>query len=198
MSAFLLPLGVPIELASDTAFLNLGTQTEGFATRPPEALGPAQAVAFYTCYCIFADWLQHFILALAVRVDDYHISFKQKPQSALPGTLGRHPIAILASRTALLRAENLSPVCLPFTSSLKRLNKALPAGVPLPTDFHTAGGSVSVSLVISRLVDVTVQCSCRARHWRAGQSPDRKLPGKRTWVEDARNHTNFPGCARVA
>ena len=92
----------------------------------------------------------------------------------LPGKLGRQPIAIFASSTALFRAENLSPVCLPLTSSLNRLNKARPAGVPLhtvvqhsstgnatrpsssynpsvsylPTDCHTAGaaGASAISL----------------------------------------------------
>lgn len=79
--------------------------------------------------------------------------------------LGRQPIAILASSTALFRAEYLSPVCLPLTSSLNRLNSARPAGVPLqrtptviparinvtqphsyckylPTDCQTLGASV--------------------------------------------------------
>lgn len=48
MSALLFPLVVAHELLSATVFLNLGTQTEGFAATALAAFAPAQAVAVRT------------------------------------------------------------------------------------------------------------------------------------------------------
>ena len=68
MSAFRFPLGVPVELSSDTAFLNLGTQTEGFAARPLEAFAPAQAGALHACYCNYAALLPPALPACTLRL----------------------------------------------------------------------------------------------------------------------------------
>ena len=68
MSAFRFPLGLPTELSSDTAFLNLGTQTEGFAARPLEAFAPAQAGALHAYLRIYTALLPSALHACTSRV----------------------------------------------------------------------------------------------------------------------------------
>ncbi len=121
MSALFLPLAAAQGLLLAVAFLNLGTQTVGLAGEPPEL------------FPVYAGKRHEFSVTAGTRKTTF-----RKP--ALPGKLGRHPIAILASSTALFRAENFSPDFLPLTSSLNRLNNARPAGVPLQTVSTSAGG----------------------------------------------------------
>lgn len=121
MSALFLPLAAAQGLLLAVAFLNLGTQTIGLAGEPPEL------------FPVYAGKRHEFSVTAGTRKTTF-----RKP--ALPGKLGRHPIAILASSTALFRAENFSPDFLPLTSSLNRLNNARPAGVPLQSVSTSAGG----------------------------------------------------------
>ncbi len=125
MSALFLPLAAAQGLLLAVAFLNLGTQTVGLAGEPPE-LFPEDA-----------DNCHEFSVTDGTRKS----AFRKR---ASPRKLGRHPIAILASRTALFRAENLSPDPLPLTSSLNKLNSARPAGVPLQSVSVSAGGQTGV------------------------------------------------------
>lgn len=127
-SADFFPAGVALDCAFVMPFLNLGTLTAGLAGR---------CVEFFPTYSRV-----HLGAGLdpqpCHRMHLLHLDKGRQPGHqeytfCLPGKLGRQPIAILASSTALFRAENLSPVCLPLTSSLNRLNKARPAGVPLHT-----------------------------------------------------------------
>ena len=129
MSALFLPLAAAQGLLLAVAFLNLGTQTVGLAGEPLE-LSP-----------VYADKCHEFSVTAHPTRKTRKTAFK-KPAS--PGKLGRHPIAILASRTALFRAENFSPDFLPLTSSLNRLNNARPAGVPLQSVSKSAGGQAGV------------------------------------------------------
>lgn len=125
MSALFLPLAAAQGWLLAVAFLNLGTQTVGLAGKPPEF------------FPVYADKRHEFSVTDGTRKSAF-----RKPAS--PGKQGRHPIAILASRTALFRAENLSPDFLPLTSSLNRLNSARPAGVPLQSVTVSVGGRAGV------------------------------------------------------
>ncbi len=125
MSALFLPLAAAQGLLLAVAFLNLGTQTVGLAGEPPKG------------FPVYPDKCHEFSVTDSTRKSAFN-----KPAS--PGKSGRHPIAILASRTALFRAENLSPDFLPLTSSLNRLNSARPAWVPLQSLSASAGGQAGV------------------------------------------------------